>query len=378
VLFDHDKGVLKNSKEYLGSISFSLSRPPGSRCVVRWFSLESNPKFANTAESITGRVLVEMETHLLASFAAGEEFPWEQDDADTAVPEIALQEVFWWHKGDVHVTVVSGAHMPKMDTFGLCDPFATIALDGVKLRTKHVRKTLNPVWNECFVLHVADGEEVAKRYYKKLRKDSASAAAELVTLKLELMDWDLTGNERIGFVTIELYALLDKIARAGSGSGIEATFPVLETTDSDSAPIKGFDGSDTELTLRFRWELDEVAEMARREAVEAAENEKRRKAQAVMLEEERRLREKVEEEKRARRAVLREQFLQQLVVDAEKGGDVYSCGAGAYGQHGQGHSNDSLREPRLVEGAERGIYSCKYACDQARKQMLQVLLVVPV
>ena len=86
----------------------------------------------------------------------------------------------------------------------------------------------------------------------------------------------------------------------------------------------------------------------------------------------------VEEEKRARRAVLREQFLQQLVVDAEKGGDVYSCGAGAYGQHGQGHSNDSLREPRLVEGAERGIYSCKYACDQARKQMLQVLLVVPV
>ena len=32
-----------------------------------------------------------------------------------------------------------------------------------------------------------------------------------------------------------------------------------------------------------------------------------------------------------------------------------SCGAGAYGQHGQGNTNDIVGKPRLVEGAERGV-----------------------
>ena len=56
-----------------------------------------------------------------------------------------------------------------------------------------------------------------------------------------------------------------------------------------------------------------------------------------------------------KQAFLRERFLEQLVVDAELGGDVYSCGAGAYGQHGHGHTNDLRSRPLLVEGAERGV-----------------------
>ncbi len=38
---------------------------------------------------------------------------------------------------------------------------------------------------------------------------------------MELFDWDFTGNENIGFATLELYALMDQIARPGAAG---ATF----------------------------------------------------------------------------------------------------------------------------------------------------------
>jgi hypothetical protein len=352
VFFDNFSGNKKEHKEYLGSVSIALTRTPGSASIFKWYTLSSSSKFSETMGKVSGRVLLEMETHLLASFTGGV-VPWEQDEAGAIVPEVALHEVFWWHKGTLQVTVVSGAHMPKMDTFGLCDPLVIVIVDAIKQETKHLRKTLSPVFNESFLFPVADGSNFAQRFFK-LRETDSSAAKNIVTVTLQLLDWDRIGNENIGFVSIELHALMDKVARPGA-PGIEASFPVLQGLLPTSSHVLGFDGEYTTLTLRFRWELDEVAEAERQRAREAATNEAQQQARAIMLEKEHALNEAIAEDLRVRQTVLRDQFLRQLVTDASLSGDVYSCGAGSYGQHGHGHTEDVCGAPLLVQGAERGV-----------------------
>lgn len=44
----------------------------------------------------------------------------------------------------------------QTDTIGLCDPFVRISLGEHSLKTRHVRKTLNPTWNEVLELPVDD------------------------------------------------------------------------------------------------------------------------------------------------------------------------------------------------------------------------------
>ena len=65
---------------------------------------------------------------------------------------------------------------------------------------------------------------------------------------------------------------MDKVVRPGA-LGIEASFPVLQGLLPTSSHVLGFDGEYTTLTLRFRWELDEVAETERQRAREAVTNE---------------------------------------------------------------------------------------------------------
>ena len=213
VVYDHDKGPLRETRHYLGSARIRLSRPPGSRPLMRWFPLEFHAEFATTPLQITGKLLLEIETVSRASLH-GEAPPWEQQE-EVEVPENALREVFWWHKGSLLLTVVRGEHFPKMDFFGLCDPFVVVTLGEERAQTKHLRKTLSPVWNQSLVIHVRDGADMARDYFRLRRTDSA-AAERCACVLLEVFDWDVTGNESIGFVAVELYALLDKIARPDS------------------------------------------------------------------------------------------------------------------------------------------------------------------
>jgi len=194
-------------------------------------------------------------------------------------------------------------------------------MNNEKCTTKHLRKTLSPVWNESISFLLADGQDVAQKYFKT-RKTDAAAAQRLVTLEFQLMDWDPTGNESIGFVNLEVYALMDKIARPGA-AGIEASFPVFDRPGASGEGVRGFDGEATTLTLRFRWEIDEAAAAEREAVVVAAENETRRQAHEIMMLQERALKEKIAEELREKQAALREAFLEQLVIDDELGGDVY-------------------------------------------------------
>lgn len=53
------------------------------------------------------------------------------------------------------VWVVSGEHLPKTDTLGLCDPFVTLSVDGGKTeqKTSVIKNTLSPYWDEHFVFN---------------------------------------------------------------------------------------------------------------------------------------------------------------------------------------------------------------------------------
>ena len=100
-------------QEYLGSVSFNLARPPGSAPLLKWYTISCDSKFAQTSDRVTGRLLLEIQTYTRASFK-GLPPPWELDDDDAEVPQVALSQIFWWYKGIVHITVAAGFHMPKM------------------------------------------------------------------------------------------------------------------------------------------------------------------------------------------------------------------------------------------------------------------------
>ena len=94
-------------------MSFNLERPSGSAPLLKWYTISCDSKFAQTSDQVTGRLLLEIQTYTRASFK-GLPPPWELDDDDAEVPQVALSQIFWWYKGIIHITVAAGFHMPKM------------------------------------------------------------------------------------------------------------------------------------------------------------------------------------------------------------------------------------------------------------------------
>ncbi|EKX43856.1 hypothetical protein GUITHDRAFT_110306 [Guillardia theta CCMP2712] len=251
-----------------------------------------------------------------------------------------IQELMGWPKGLLVMTVIKGTHLPKTDTIGLCDPFVTISLGEHSLKTRHVRKTLNPTWNEVLELPVDDGEEIIGKYMQ-LSEKSLADARRTACLSVQLYDWDVTGSELIGQCTIELYALMEKISRPDR---------------------LGFDGQRTKLLVRFRFVLDEAAAKVKAAARLAREERERRRRLALALEEERRLQSQIIEENLQRQLEAKEKFLAQLQRESmvctpaliryeslpctavaagvghslfiNENGAVLSCGSGEWGQLG--------------------------------------------
>jgi hypothetical protein len=58
--------------------------------------------------------------------------------------------------GAVSFTVCEAKGLPKMDKFGLSDPYCVVHLGAKSLKTKVMHKNLNPVWNQTFDFEVFD------------------------------------------------------------------------------------------------------------------------------------------------------------------------------------------------------------------------------
>ena len=96
--------------------------------------------------------------------------------------------------GVLEFNVHSATDLPRMDYFGLCDPYVTIEVDGVHLETEVKKTTLDPTWNQTLRLPT----------FSPPMKPSAPQS-EKATILVRLYDWDKVGeHDLIGCVIIPL------------------------------------------------------------------------------------------------------------------------------------------------------------------------------
>src|SRR3954467_2462691 len=88
--------------------------------------------------------------------------------------------------GILHVELASAANLYAADRSGTSDPFVEFILDGKKVfKSKVIKKTLNPVWDESF--------------------DVAITSRTLSVFYLELYDWNqVQSSELLGTAEISL------------------------------------------------------------------------------------------------------------------------------------------------------------------------------
>jgi len=116
-----------------------------------------------------------------------------------------------WER-ELEVTVVSGAHLPKMDVIGKCDAFCILQYAGHRRETSVQSNTYSPIWDEMFTFGLP----------APMHADSSS---ELVSASdhLTLHVWDhdtLSSNEKVGDAVVSGQRLCE-IARMDSGSCVE-------------------------------------------------------------------------------------------------------------------------------------------------------------
>ncbi|KIJ51539.1 hypothetical protein M422DRAFT_65494 [Sphaerobolus stellatus SS14] len=92
------------------------------------------------------------------------------------------------------------------------DPFVVISFGKKVFRTRVIRHSLNPVWDEKMVFHV-------RRYERAFK------------LQFSILDWDkLSGNDYVGDASMELAPLLDNAPKKDPVTGL---YPIVSELDHD-------------------------------------------------------------------------------------------------------------------------------------------------
>ncbi|CAM4728739.1 unnamed protein product [Leuciscus chuanchicus] len=120
---------------------------------------------------------------------------YDSDDA-TTLGMLEFSLLYEEEKNELHCNIIKAKGLKPMDSNGLADPYVKLHLlpgasKSNKLRTKTLRTTLNPVWNEALVYHGITNEDMLKK-----------------TLRLSVSDEDKFGhNEFIGETRVVLKKL---------------------------------------------------------------------------------------------------------------------------------------------------------------------------
>ena len=173
VLYDHDKGLLSNSKEFLGAVTIHLDHILADMEFSQWLELEYNPKYQKKQEEVTGMVQLDISWSEseddprsapvsssimpLRKSAAGRPITALADVPEDESIEDSRQETAA-PKMRVIVTLHKAQGLVAKDKNGFSDPFAEVLLGAQKVATKHVPKTLDPEWDQTFTLDMPDGE----------------------------------------------------------------------------------------------------------------------------------------------------------------------------------------------------------------------------
>ncbi|XP_026130011.1 rabphilin-3A isoform X3 [Carassius auratus] len=120
---------------------------------------------------------------------------YDSDDA-TTLGMLEFSLLYEEEKNELRCNIIKAKGLMPMDSNGLADPYVKLHLlpgasKSNKLRTKTIRTTLNPVWNETLVYHGITNEDMKKK-----------------TLRLSVSDEDKFGhNEFIGETRVVLKKL---------------------------------------------------------------------------------------------------------------------------------------------------------------------------
>jgi hypothetical protein len=96
--------------------------------------------------------------------------------------------------GVLEFNVYGATDLPRMDYFGLCDPYVTVSVDGFQVNTEVKKTTLDPVWDET--LRVPTWLPPVK---------SSAPVADKPTIMVRIYDWDKVGeHDLVGSVLIPL------------------------------------------------------------------------------------------------------------------------------------------------------------------------------
>ncbi|XP_065814121.1 double C2-like domains, gamma [Labrus bergylta] len=120
----------------------------------------------------------------------------DSDDEDTYLGTLEFNLLFDQENNCLHCTIHKAKGLKAMDSNGLADPYVKLHLlpgasKANKLRTKTLKNTLNPVWNETLVYHGITAADMTTK-----------------TLRLCVCDMDRLGrNEFIGEVRVALKKL---------------------------------------------------------------------------------------------------------------------------------------------------------------------------
>jgi Ca2+-dependent lipid-binding protein len=140
-----------------------------------------------------------------------------------------------------------------MDTLGTVDPYALVFFEGSEYRTKTVKGSYTPVWDETFYWNIVDVEKGCKSDFV-----------------VQVNDWDATSkDDEVGSFTIPASRMAE-IVRAKIGWEGQETF----TLHLDGKSVIGQDRELSEVTVKVRvakvpkafptLELDGEAKGARR------------------------------------------------------------------------------------------------------------------
>ena len=146
---------------------------------------------------------------------------------DSGMLRLGLCKDSWTLK----VKLKSAKHLPKMDWAGTCDPFASFKLGEQKFKSKVIKNTYMPEWDQVFVFDInptRDGKD---------------------HLRISVWDWDMVKNdELVGGIQLSI-SDLDTLCKH---SCTEHTFHIM--CDAGKTIVTGHDGHAATITLSFEAE----------------------------------------------------------------------------------------------------------------------------
>ncbi|ORX87751.1 hypothetical protein BCR32DRAFT_215001 [Anaeromyces robustus] len=146
-------------------------------------------------------------------------------------------------RGLMMLEIINATNLPKRGQFQdiryNCDPYVIISFGKNTFRTRFIRHSLNPVWNETLYLHLKDEEE---NY----------------TLKFSIYDYNISKNDLLGVVTLNAKNLVEECRKYNNYNyddvtDLEALNPVPLEVVKPIEFLKEYpDHNDYESTLKIR------------------------------------------------------------------------------------------------------------------------------